>query len=158
MSLDQLSEFLAGLQLEGDAAIIAQPLIDQIVHRLGFLQKVGVGYLSLGRAANTLSGGEHQRVRLAASIGTGVSSVCFVLDEPSIGLHQRDNDRLIEAIKDLQRSGNSVIVVEHDEAMIRAADHVIDMGPGAGREGGELTAKGTPDQVADDPNLSLIHI
>ena len=152
MSLDELSEFLSSLELEGDRAIVAEPLIAQILHRLGFLKKVGVGYLSLGRAANTLSGGEHQRVRLAASIGTGVTSVCFVLDEPSIGLHQRDNDRLIEAIKDLQRSGNSVIVVEHDEAMIRAADHVIDMGPGAGREGGELTAKGTPDQVADDPN------
>lgn len=152
MSLDQLAGFLAGLELEGDKAIIAEPLIAQIVHRLGFLRKVGVGYLSLGRAANTLSGGEHQRVRLAASIGTGVTSVCFVLDEPSIGLHQRDNDRLIEAIEDLQQSGNSVIVVEHDEAMIRAADHVIDMGPGAGRQGGELTSQGTPDEVASDPN------
>ena len=152
MSLDQLSEFLTGLELEGDKAIVAEPLIEQIVHRLGFLRKVGVGYLSLGRAANTLSGGEHQRVRLAASIGTGVTSVCFVLDEPSIGLHQRDNDRLIEAIRDLQRSGNSVIVVEHDQAMILAADHVIDMGPGAGRQGGELTSQGTPDEVAGDPD------
>ena len=152
MSLDQLSDFLKGLELEGDKAIVAEPLIEQIVHRLGFLQKVGVGYLSLGRAANTLSGGEHQRVRLAAAIGTGVTSVCFVLDEPSIGLHQRDNDRLIEAIKDLQESGNSVIVVEHDEAMILAADHVIDMGPGAGRQGGELTAQGTPEEVASDPD------
>lgn len=152
MSLDELKTFLESLALDGDRAIVAQPLVSEIVHRLGFLQKVGVGYLSLGRAANTLSGGEHQRVRLAASIGSGVTSVCFVLDEPSIGLHQRDNDRLIAAIRDLQESGNSVIVVEHDEAMIRAADHVIDMGPGAGRAGGEIISQGSPVDVAADPS------
>ena len=151
LSIDQAKPFFENLDTEGDSVIVAEPIIKEILHRLTFLQKVGVGYLTLGRAANTLSGGEHQRVRLATSIGTGVTNVCFVLDEPSIGLHQHDNDRLIAAITELKDSGNSVVVVEHDEAMIRNADHVIDMGPGAGRLGGEIVAEGTPEFIASHP-------
>ncbi len=154
LSIDHARSFFDNVQLDGDRAVIASSLLKEISHRLKFLQKVGVGYLTLSRAADSLSGGEHQRVRLATSIGTGVTNVCFVLDEPSIGLHQHDNDRLIGAIVDLKTSGNSVIVVEHDEAMIRSADHVIDMGPGAGRHGGEVVAQGSPDDIANDP-LSL---
>ncbi len=151
-SVDEAQLFFQQLELEGDLKTIAAPVLKEIGHRLTFLQKVGVGYLRLGRAANTLSGGEHQRVRLATSIGTGVTNVCFVLDEPSIGLHQHDNDRLISAIGELKDAGNSVVVVEHDEAMIRCADHVIDMGPGAGRLGGEIVAQGTPESVINNPN------
>lgn len=151
LPIDDACHFFANLNLDENHAIIAEPLLREIRHRLTFLQKVGVGYLTLGRAANTLSGGEQQRVRLASSIGSGVTAVCFVLDEPSIGLHHRDNERLIGAIRDLQHSGNSVIVVEHDESMIRSADHVIDMGPGAGRHGGEIIAQGTAHAIANTP-------
>jgi len=152
LSIDEAQPFFECLEVEGDLSVVAEPILNEINHRLRFLQKVGVGYLTLGRAANTLSGGEHQRVRLATSIGTGVTNVCFVLDEPSIGLHQHDNDRLIGAITDLRDAGNSVIVVEHDEAMIRQADHVIDMGPGAGRLGGEIVAQGSPESIASNPD------
>ena len=126
---------------------IAAPLLREIDRRLEFLQKVGVEYLTLDRPADTLSGGEMQRVRLATSIGSGLVGVCYVLDEPSIGLHPRDNQRLIEAMRDLQRQGNTVLVVEHDEAMMRAADQLIDMGPGAGAAGGRIVAQGTPAEV-----------
>lgn len=142
--------YFRSLEFSGDDQFIAPPLIDEIVARLGYLQKVGIGYLTLGRSADTLSGGEHQRVRLATSIGSGLTNVCFVLDEPSIGLHQSDNDRLIEIIRELQQSGNSLIVVEHDEAMIRSADHVIDMGPGAGSTGGEVVAAGTVNEICEN--------
>ena len=127
---------------------IAGPIVQEMEHRLKFLDHVGVGYLTLGRDGDSLSGGELQRVRLASSIGSGLVGVCYVLDEPSIGLHQRDNDVLIRSIRELQRQGNSIIVVEHDEAMMRSADWLVDMGPGAGSEGGEVVAEGTPDQVA----------
>ncbi|MFT5302245.1 MAG: excinuclease ABC subunit A [Mariniblastus sp.] len=147
LSIDDAKVFFETQEFDHDRALIAQPILKEVLHRLTFLQKVGVGYLTLGRAANTLSGGEHQRVRLATSIGTGITNVCFVLDEPSIGLHQHDNDRLIAAIVELKESGNSVIVVEHDEAMIRAADHVIDMGPGAGRHGGRVVAAGDANSI-----------
>src|SRR5690606_22361054 len=116
----------------------------EIVDRLRFLNNVGLDYLSLDRAAETLSGGESQRIRLASQIGSGLTGVMYVLDEPSIGLHQRDNDRLIATLKHLRDLGNSVLVVEHDEDAIRAADHVIDMGPGAGEHGGHVVAAGTP--------------
>ena len=149
MPIETARSFFDSLELDSDQLLIAEPILREINHRLEYLCKVGIGYMTLGRAANTLSGGEHQRVRLASSIGSGLTSVCFVLDEPSIGLHQRDNERLIAAIRDLQGSGNSVIVVEHDEAMIRQADYLIDMGPGAGNEGGTIVAEGTPEQVAD---------
>ena len=147
--IDEAVAYFGSLKFEGDDQAIAPPLIAEIVSRLEYLRKVGVGYLSLGRSADTLSGGEHQRVRLATSIGTGLTNVCFVLDEPSIGLHQRDNDRLIEIIRGLQQSGNSLIVVEHDEAMIRTADYVIDMGPAAGSDGGQAVAAGTVKEICE---------
>jgi excinuclease ABC subunit A len=123
-------------------------VVREIRSRLRFLNDVGLPYLSLERSADTLSGGEAQRIRLASQIGSGLSGVMYVLDEPSIGLHQRDNDRLIGTLRRLRDLGNSVLVVEHDEDMIRAADHVIDMGPGAGVHGGHVIAQGTPQQVA----------
>ena len=157
LSIDEALLFMESLDLDRSnfdetQQSVAEPIVKEIRHRLKYLQKVGVGYLTLGRSANTLSGGEHQRVRLATSIGSGLNSVCFVLDEPSIGLHQRDNDRLIGAIRDLQRSGNTVIVVEHDDTMMRQADCLIDMGPGAGENGGTIVAMGTPEELIANPN------
>ena len=130
---------------------IARPILNEIDKRLEFLERVGVEYLTLDRPADTLSGGELQRVRLATGIGSGLVGVCYVLDEPSIGLHQRDNQRLIDALRDLQEQGNTVLVVEHDEAMMRSADHLIDMGPGAGLHGGRIVAQGTPAEVSRNP-------
>ncbi|RZL60936.1 MAG: excinuclease ABC subunit A [Variovorax sp.] len=139
------------LQLKGAKAEIADKIVREIGLRLKFLNDVGLNYLSLDRSAETLSGGESQRIRLASQIGSGLTGVMYVLDEPSIGLHQRDNDRLIGTLKHLRNIGNSVIVVEHDEDMIHAADHVIDMGPGAGIHGGRVMAEGTYDEVAANP-------
>ncbi|MFN3295509.1 excinuclease ABC subunit UvrA [Caldimonas sp.] len=136
------------LQLKGAKAEIADKVIREIRSRLSFLNNVGLDYLSLDRSADTLSGGEAQRIRLASQIGSGLTGVMYVLDEPSIGLHQRDNDRLIGTLKHLRDLGNSVLVVEHDEDMILAADHVVDMGPGAGVHGGRVIAQGTPAEVA----------
>ncbi len=135
------------LKLTGAKAEIADKVVREIATRLQFLNDVGLSYLSLDRSAETLSGGEAQRIRLASQIGSGLTGVMYVLDEPSIGLHQRDNDRLIATLKHLRDIGNSVIVVEHDEDMMRAADHVIDMGPGAGVHGGRVMAQGTYDEV-----------
>jgi len=140
------------LRLDGAKGEIADRVIKEIVARLTFLNNVGLDYLSLERSAETLSGGEAQRIRLASQIGSGLTGVMYVLDEPSIGLHQRDNDRLIATLKHLRDIGNSVIVVEHDEDMIRMADYVVDMGPGAGVHGGVIVAQGTPMQVQNDPN------
>ncbi|MBB1492400.1 excinuclease ABC subunit UvrA [Paracoccus sp. MC1854] len=131
---------------------IARAILKEIRERLGFLVNVGLDYLTLSRAAGTLSGGESQRIRLASQIGSGLTGVLYVLDEPSIGLHQRDNDRLLEALKGLRDQGNSVIVVEHDEDAIRHADYVFDMGPGAGVHGGEVVAKGTPAEIEANPD------
>ena len=144
-------DYFSGLQLEGARADIADKVVREIRSRLTFLNNVGLNYLSLDRSADTLSGGEAQRIRLASQIGSGLTGVMYVLDEPSIGLHQRDNDRLIETLRHLRDLGNSVLVVEHDEDMIRAADWCIDMGPGAGVHGGRITSQGTPDEVAADP-------
>ena len=152
LPIDQASKFFQCLEFHGDSQIIAKPLIEEIVTRLDYLLAVGIGYLTLGRSADTLSGGEHQRARLATSIGSGLTNVCFVLDEPSIGLHQRDNDCLIEIIRNLQQAGNSLIVVEHDEALIRSADYLIDMGPAAGLDGGKVVAAGTIDAVCKSPD------
>ncbi|PXW29305.1 excinuclease ABC subunit UvrA [Paraburkholderia caballeronis] len=138
------------LRLEGSKREIADKVVKEIVARLMFLNNVGLDYLSLERSAETLSGGEAQRIRLASQIGSGLTGVMYVLDEPSIGLHQRDNDRLISTLKHLRDLGNSVIVVEHDEDMIRMADYVVDMGPGAGVHGGMVIAQGTPDEVEAD--------
>ncbi|QGZ60518.1 excinuclease ABC subunit UvrA [Paraburkholderia acidisoli] len=139
------------LRLEGAKREIADKVVKEIVARLMFLNNVGLDYLSLERSAETLSGGEAQRIRLASQIGSGLTGVMYVLDEPSIGLHQRDNDRLIATLKHLRDLGNSVIVVEHDEDMIRMADYVVDMGPGAGVHGGMIIAQGTPGEVEHDP-------
>ncbi|HEY4351000.1 MAG TPA: excinuclease ABC subunit UvrA, partial [Paraburkholderia sp.] len=139
------------LRLEGSKRDIADKVIKEIVARLMFLNNVGLDYLSLERSAETLSGGEAQRIRLASQIGSGLTGVMYVLDEPSIGLHQRDNDRLISTLKHLRDLGNSVVVVEHDEDMIRMADYIVDMGPGAGEHGGMIIAEGTPDEVQADP-------
>ncbi len=130
---------------------ISDPLVAEILRRLQFLQHVGLEYLTLDRPVDTLSGGERQRVRLATCIGSGLVGVCYILDEPSIGLHPRDNQRLIESLRNLQRQGNTVIVVEHDEDAMRAADHLIDMGPGAGRQGGAIVAEGAPQEIIDNP-------
>ena len=130
---------------------IAAAILKEIRERLGFLVNVGLNYLTLSRAAGTLSGGESQRIRLASQIGSGLTGVLYVLDEPSIGLHQRDNDRLLRTLMNLRDQGNSVIVVEHDEDAIRHADYVFDMGPGAGVHGGSVVSQGTPDQIAADP-------
>jgi excinuclease ABC subunit A len=140
------------LKMQGAKAEIADKVVREIGLRLKFLNDVGLNYLSLDRSAETLSGGESQRIRLASQIGSGLTGVMYVLDEPSIGLHQRDNDRLIGTLKHLRDIGNSVLVVEHDEDMIRAADHVIDMGPGAGIHGGRVMAQGTFEEVKANPN------
>lgn len=138
------------LKLDGAKREIADKVVKEIIARLMFLNNVGLDYLSLERSADTLSGGEAQRIRLASQIGSGLTGVMYVLDEPSIGLHQRDNDRLIGTLKHLRDLGNSVIVVEHDEDMIRMADYVVDMGPGAGEHGGMVVARGTPQQIEND--------
>ncbi|HEX6016650.1 MAG TPA: excinuclease ABC subunit UvrA, partial [Burkholderiaceae bacterium] len=144
--------YFDSLQLAGAKAEIADKVVREIRARLKFLNDVGLSYLSLDRGADTLSGGEAQRIRLASQIGSGLTGVMYVLDEPSIGLHQRDNARLIDTLKRLRDLDNSVLVVEHDEDMIRAADHCIDLGPGAGVHGGRLVAQGTPAQIAAHPS------
>jgi excinuclease ABC subunit A len=150
LTLAQAHAFFSTLKLSGARAEIAAKVVQEIAARLKFLNDVGLNYLSLDRSAETLSGGESQRIRLASQIGSGLTGVMYVLDEPSIGLHQRDNDRLIGTLKHLRDIGNSVLVVEHDEDMIRAADHVIDMGPGAGVHGGRVMAEGTAQDVASN--------
>ncbi|MCL1825169.1 MAG: excinuclease ABC subunit UvrA [Betaproteobacteria bacterium] len=151
LPLSRCLAFFKDLQLEGQRALIADKIVREITARLGFLDNVGLGYLSLERAADTLSGGEAQRIRLASQIGSGLTGVMYVLDEPSIGLHQRDNGRLMETLGRLRDLGNTVIVVEHDEEAMRAADHLVDMGPGAGETGGEVIASGTPEAVIENP-------
>ena len=145
--LKRTGEFFRGLKLEGQRQAIADKIVKEIVSRLQFLNNVGLDYLSLDRSAETLSGGEAQRIRLASQIGSGLTGVMYVLDEPSIGLHQRDNERLLTTLKHLRDLGNSVIVVEHDTDAILSADHVVDMGPGAGEHGGHIVAQGTPDDI-----------
>ena len=147
LSVVEAEFFFKALEFPPTQRQIADPIVAEILGRLSFLQKVGVHYLSLGRAADTLSGGEMQRVRLAKSIGSGLVGVCYVLDEPSIGLHQRDNSQLIQSLRDLQHQGNTVLVVEHDEMMMREADRLVDIGPGAGKRGGQIVADGSPEDV-----------
>ena len=150
-TLREAFDYFSSLRLTGAKAEIADKVVREIGSRLKFLNDVGLNYLSLDRSAESLSGGEAQRIRLASQIGSGLTGVMYVLDEPSIGLHQRDNDRLIGTLKHLRDIGNSVLVVEHDEDMIRAADHVIDMGPGAGVHGGRVMAQGTAGEVEATP-------
>ncbi|MBX9793423.1 MAG: excinuclease ABC subunit UvrA, partial [Burkholderiaceae bacterium] len=151
-TLRECLAYFDALQLKGTKAEIADKVIREIRSRLKFLNDVGLNYLSLDRSADTLSGGESQRIRLASQIGSGLTGVMYVLDEPSIGLHQRDNERLIGTLRHLRDIGNSVLVVEHDEDAILAADHVIDMGPGAGVHGGRVMAQGTPAEVTANPD------
>jgi excinuclease ABC subunit A len=149
LTLRECWDYFKGLRLQGAKADIAAKVVQEVSARLKFLNDVGLNYLTLARSADTLSGGEAQRIRLASQIGSGLTGVMYVLDEPSIGLHQRDNERLIGTLRHLRDIGNSVIVVEHDEDMIRAADHCIDMGPGAGVHGGRVLAQGTPQQLVE---------
>lgn len=144
--------FFENLTFGDQDTMIAKPIIKEITDRLTFLRNVGLDYLTLSRSARTLSGGEAQRIRLATQIGSNLSGVLYILDEPSIGLHQRDNDRLIASLKKMRDLGNTLIVVEHDEDTMRAADYIVDIGPGAGRDGGKVMAVGTPDQIAQAPN------
>ncbi|MDD1751916.1 MAG: excinuclease ABC subunit UvrA [Methanotrichaceae archaeon] len=154
LSISQCIEFFENLELSQREQEIARQILKEIRSRLGFLEHVGLGYLTLSRNAGTLSGGEAQRIRLATQIGSNLTGVLYVLDEPSIGLHQRDNDRLINTLKKLRDLGNTLIVVEHDEDTIRNADHVLDIGPGAGINGGWVVAEGTPEEIERNP-LSL---
>ena len=150
--LKQALTFFETIILHGQKLAIADKIVKEISSRLKFLTNVGLEYLSLSRSAETLSGGEAQRIRLASQIGSGLTGVMYVLDEPSIGLHQRDNDRLLETLKRLRDIGNSVIVVEHDQDAIMAADYVVDIGPGAGEHGGQIVAEGTPAEIQSNPN------
>ncbi|HEX8741412.1 MAG TPA: excinuclease ABC subunit UvrA [Casimicrobiaceae bacterium] len=150
--LKRTMDWFAKFSLPGHRAAIADKIVKEIVSRLSFLNNVGLDYLSLDRSAETLSGGEAQRIRLASQIGSGLTGVMYVLDEPSIGLHQRDNDRLLETLKRLRDLGNSVIVVEHDRDAIMTADHVVDMGPGAGEHGGQVVAEGAPEEIRRAPH------
>ena len=151
-SIGQTLEFFTTLSLHGQKAQIAEKILKEIRERLQFLVNVGLSYLSLSRSAETLSGGEAQRIRLASQIGAGLVGVMYVLDEPSIGLHQRDNERLLNTLMHLRNLGNTVIVVEHDEDAIRAADHIIDIGPGAGVHGGQVIAQGNVQEIMANPN------
>ncbi|MCD7124964.1 excinuclease ABC subunit UvrA [Limosilactobacillus caviae] len=147
LPISESLEFFKNVKLSDQNAKIAQPILKEIIDRLTFMKNVGVEYLTLSRSARTLSGGEAQRIRLATQIGSNLSGVMYVLDEPSIGLHQRDNDRLIASLKSMRDLGNTLIVVEHDEDTMRAADYIIDIGPGAGENGGQVMAAGTPKQI-----------
>ena len=152
MSIGEALSFFEKMALAGQKAQIAEKILKEIKERLSFLVNVGLNYLSLSRSAETLSGGEAQRIRLASQIGAGLVGVMYVLDEPSIGLHQRDNERLLNTLIHLRNLGNTVIVVEHDEDAIRAADHIIDIGPGAGVHGGEIVAEGSVQEIMANPN------
>ncbi|MDO4568999.1 MAG: excinuclease ABC subunit UvrA [Planctomycetia bacterium] len=152
MSVAEVLNFFEHLEFdEEDEFPIAEPIVSQILPRLQFLEQVGLGYLTLNRSADTLSGGEFQRVRLAGGLGSGLVGVCYILDEPSIGLHPRDNQRLIDTLRQLQRMDNTVLVVEHDEAIMRQSDWIIDVGPGAGEHGGTIVAEGTPESIQNHP-------
>ena len=159
LSVSAAIEWAKGLpaKLDPKRNEIAQRILKEIIDRLTFLRDVGLDYLTLSRASGTLSGGESQRIRLASQIGSGLTGVLYVLDEPSIGLHQRDNARLLDTLRRLRGLGNTVIVVEHDEDAIWAADYVVDVGPGAGVHGGEIVAKGTPADIAANPNSLTGH-
>ncbi len=152
LSINKLQEFMADLKLTKQQRLIGAQIIKEIRARVGFLAEVGLEYLSLGRATGTLSGGEAQRIRLATQIGSGLVGVAYILDEPSIGLHQRDNDKLLSALKNLKDLGNTLIVVEHDEDTMRAADFIVDIGPGAGEHGGEVIATGTAEDIMNNPD------
>ncbi|EQC80548.1 Excinuclease ABC subunit A [Enterococcus sp. HSIEG1] len=148
MAINNALSFVEKLTLSEQEKMIAKPIVKEVDDRLSFLRNVGLDYLTLSRASGTLSGGEAQRIRLATQIGSNLSGVLYILDEPSIGLHQRDNDRLLDSLRKMRDLGNTLIVVEHDEDTMRSADYLIDVGPGAGHAGGEIVAAGTPEEVA----------
>ncbi len=152
LSITEARKFFAGLELEGNSRIVAKQILKEIDARLGFLNDVGLGYLTLSRGAGTLSGGEAQRIRLATQIGSALMGVLYILDEPSIGLHQRDNAKLIATLRRMRDLGNTVIVVEHDEETMRAADWIVDVGPGAGAHGGRIVAEGTAEMICANPD------
>jgi len=152
MSIGESKEFFANLNLTERQKLIARQILKEINARLGFLVDVGLDYLTLSRAAGTLSGGEAQRIRLATQIGSGLMGVIYILDEPSIGLHQRDNDKLLNSLKKMRDLGNTLLVVEHDEDTMYASDYIIDLGPGAGSHGGEIVAEGTVEEIKENPN------
>ena len=149
--IGELSQFLQNMKLTEQQELIGSQILKEIRARVGFLIDVGLDYLSLSRATGTLSGGEAQRIRLATQIGSGLVGVCYILDEPSIGLHQRDNDKLLATLKNLRDLGNTLIVVEHDEDTMRAADYIVDVGPGAGSHGGQIVASGTVEEIMNTP-------
>ena len=151
MFIGELSQFLQDMKLTAQQELIGSQILKEIRARVGFLIDVGLDYLSLSRATGTLSGGEAQRIRLATQIGSGLVGVCYILDEPSIGLHQRDNDKLLTTLKNLRDLGNTLIVVEHDEDTMRAADYIVDVGPGAGSHGGQIVASGTVEEIMNTP-------
>lgn len=151
MNIQQELQFMEGLQLEGNMAVVAEQIVREIKSRLQFLTDVGLSYLTLSRAASTLSGGESQRIRLATQIGSSLMGVLYILDEPSIGLHQRDSGKLLDTLRRLRDIGNTLIVVEHDEDTMRAADYIVDVGPGAGSHGGEIVACGTLEDIMNTP-------
>lgn len=152
MSIKELIPFFNNLKLNESQKQISDLIVKEILNRLTFLDNVGLSYLTLAREASTLSGGESQRIRLATQIGSKLTGVLYVLDEPSIGLHQKDNDRLINSLKEMRDLGNTLIVVEHDEDTMRAADYLVDIGPGPGDLGGKIMACGTPEEVMKNPN------
>jgi excinuclease ABC subunit A len=151
MTPEGVLAFLAGADFRGRTGIIAENILKEIRSRLAFLMEVGLSYLQLSRRSDTLSGGEAQRIRLAAQLGANLRGVCYILDEPTIGLHVRDNRVLLDTLRRLQQEGNSVVIVEHDEETIRQADYVIDLGPGGGAEGGEIVAVGRPPEIEANP-------
>lgn len=151
MSIRNLKTYLDGMELTKQQQLIGKQVLKEIRARVGFLADVGLEYLSLSRATGTLSGGEAQRIRLATQIGSGLVGVCYILDEPSIGLHQRDNDKLLNTLKNLRDLGNTLLVVEHDEDTMLAADYIVDIGPGAGSHGGEVVACGTAEELMQNP-------
>ena len=152
LAIDDMLQFCRTLKLNERQTMIGQKIVEQISSRLHYLQRVGAGYLSLDRPTRTLSGGEAQRIRLASQVGSALVGVLYVLDEPSIGLHPRDHHRLLEILKEIRDLGNTVLMVEHDEETIREADYLIDLGPRAGRLGGDLIAVGTPTELAKNPH------
>ena len=154
LSVRAAADFFGSLKFTERELVIAHRILKEIRERLGFLVNVGLDYLTLDRAAATLSGGEGQRIRLATQIGSGLVGVLYILDEPSIGLHQRDNRRLLQTLLRLRDLGNTVVVVEHDAETMMAADHLLDMGPGAGTHGGQVIAQGTPNDVMGNPRLA----
>ena len=151
LTIEESLRFFKNLKLDGQQAVVSKQILKELQGRLHFMIDVGLHYVTLGRSSDTLSGGEAQRTQLAKQVGSGLVGICYVLDEPTIGLHPRDNERLLQTLITLRNNGNTVILVEHDEYTIRHADHIIDLGPGAGERGGSVVAQGTPKKSLPTP-------